>query len=391
MIQTLTVDALVRSIGVSRDRPLLVFLGAGASISSGMPSAYQCIWDWKRAIFLTNNPGLEKQFEELSLPSVRHRIQAWCDAQKTFPAENSAEEYSAYIEACLPRAEDRRRFFQNLIKGAKLSLGYQLLAELARQKIVGAIWTTNFDSLAMRAATAIGVPVIEVGRDSKERIDRVISTDELLHVAMHGDYRYDQLSNTTAELATQEAELRAALLEALRAHPTLVCGYSGRDQSVMSVFKEAYATGSKYAQPLFWAQYSDAAPTGDLLTLLSAEESSFGTEQYLVPNVTFDDLMRRIALHVSQNVERQRVDEILEAFKEKPVSKRLPFTLPNLPVTGLIKSNAYPMQPPGEILEFDLKVWPERGTVWATLNQISSAGGFVAAPFRGKNLCIGDT
>src|SRR5690606_20144439 len=103
---------------------------------------------------------------------------------------------------------------QNWVKGAKPSLGYQLLAELARQKLIGAVWTTNFDSLATRAAAAIGVPVIEVGRDSKERIDRAISADELLHVAMHGDYRYDRLSNTTTELTTQESELRAALLDA---------------------------------------------------------------------------------------------------------------------------------------------------------------------------------
>lgn len=384
MVQKLTVDALVRSIGVSRDKPLLVFLGAGASISSGMPSACQCIWDWKRSIFLTNHPGLEKQFEELSLPSVRQRIQAWCDSQKIYPAEGAAEEYSAYIEACLPRAEDRRQFFQNWVRTAKPGLGYQLLAELARQKIIGAVWTTNFDSLAMRAATAIGIPVIEVGRDSKERVDRAISTDELLHVAMHGDYRYDQLSNTSTELATQEAELRAALLDSLRSNPVLVCGYSGRDQSVMSVFKEAYDGKSRYAQPIFWTQYSDAAPTGDLLDLLGEDESQANPEQYLVPNVTFDDLMRRIALHVSQDAARKRVDGILAAFKEAPTSQRLPFTLPNLPVTGLIKSNAYPMQPPGELLEFDLKEWPERGTVWATLSEISDAGGFVAAPFRGK-------
>ena len=60
LIHVLSIDAMVRSIGMSRDQPLLVFLGAGASMSSGMPSATQCIWEWKRSIFLTNNPGLER-------------------------------------------------------------------------------------------------------------------------------------------------------------------------------------------------------------------------------------------------------------------------------------------------------------------------------------------
>jgi hypothetical protein len=69
----LPVDAFIRSIGVNRSAPHALFLGAGASITSGIPSASMCIWEWKRDTFLTNNPGLEDQFSELSLPSVKER------------------------------------------------------------------------------------------------------------------------------------------------------------------------------------------------------------------------------------------------------------------------------------------------------------------------------
>src|ERR1700720_4215607 len=72
---SLCLDAFVRSIRVRRTIPHALFLGAGASVSSGIPSAQACIWEWKRNLFLTNNPGLEEQFAELSLPSVRRRIQ----------------------------------------------------------------------------------------------------------------------------------------------------------------------------------------------------------------------------------------------------------------------------------------------------------------------------
>lgn len=40
---TLPLDALVRSIGVNRGTPFVFFLGAGASISSGVRSAQMCI------------------------------------------------------------------------------------------------------------------------------------------------------------------------------------------------------------------------------------------------------------------------------------------------------------------------------------------------------------
>src|SRR6202140_5452331 len=114
----LSLDAFVPSIGVRRAAPLAIFLGAGASISSGIPSAQMCIWEWKRQIFLTNNPGLEEQFAELSLDGVRRRIQRWLDRQDGYPRENAPEEYGFYIRQCFPIADDRRAYFADLVRDA---------------------------------------------------------------------------------------------------------------------------------------------------------------------------------------------------------------------------------------------------------------------------------
>jgi hypothetical protein len=114
----LSLDAFVRSIGVRRGAPLALFLGAGASTSSGLPSAQTCIWEWKRQIFLTNNPGLEEQFAELSLDGVRRRIQQWLDRQGIYPKENTPEEYGFYIRQCFPIADDRRAFFAQKVREA---------------------------------------------------------------------------------------------------------------------------------------------------------------------------------------------------------------------------------------------------------------------------------
>jgi len=54
---------------------------------------------------------------------------------------------------------------------------------------------------------------------------------------MHGDYRYDQLKNTAEELRDQETSLQAALVKEFRETPTIVCGYSARDDSVMRAFR----------------------------------------------------------------------------------------------------------------------------------------------------------
>jgi hypothetical protein len=77
----LSLDALVRSVALRKSERHAVFLGAGASITSGVKSAENCIWEWKRQIFITKNVGLEPQFRDTSLPSVRERIQQWLDRE----------------------------------------------------------------------------------------------------------------------------------------------------------------------------------------------------------------------------------------------------------------------------------------------------------------------
>jgi hypothetical protein len=62
---TLAHDAFVQSIKVNSTSPHALFLGAGASISSNVPSAMTCIWQWKREIFLTNNPELGNRYDAL--------------------------------------------------------------------------------------------------------------------------------------------------------------------------------------------------------------------------------------------------------------------------------------------------------------------------------------
>ena len=175
----LSLDAFVRSIGIRRTVPLSLFLGAGASISSGIPSALTCIWEWKRSIFLTNNPGLEEQFAELSLPGTRRRIQRWLDAQGRFPRDGDPEEYGFFIQQCFPIAEDRRGYFQTKIREARPHIGYQLLCHLAEANLVRSIWSTNFDGLVARAAATFTLTPLEVGIGQVARPSTVSSASRV--------------------------------------------------------------------------------------------------------------------------------------------------------------------------------------------------------------------
>jgi hypothetical protein len=383
--EPLSLDAFVRSVGVRRKTPHALFLGAGASISSGVPSAQACVWEWKRDLFLTNNPGLEDQFAELSLPSVRHRIQQWLDNQGTYPAEDSSDEYGFYIRQCFPIADDRRAFFQQKVRNAQPHIGYRLLAHLAQVDLIRSVWSTNFDGLAARAAARFNLTAVEVGIDTQNRLPRQAGKGELLCVSVHGDYRYDELKNTPEELRQQEKLLRAALIEEMRQHPLIVCGYSGRDRSIMDALRDACA--QQGSGTLYWCGYSDGgipAPVADLITHARAHRRN----AFYVPALGFDDLMARLALHCLDGEHRDAARKEIADFSPADLLTRHDFQVADYKGNTLIKSNAFEVECPAEVLAFDLRVWPTE-KVWSWLRDEVGVRPIVAVPFKKKVLALG--
>lgn len=347
----LSVDALVRSLVVNRGRPVCLLLGAGASISSGMPSAERCIWEWKQEIFITNNPVLRDSVGELSLPGTRQRIQYWLDQRGCYPASGHPDEYSYYAKECYPTEPDRRAFFQSHVVNAKPHIGYRLLPLLAKAGWVRSVWTTNFDNLVSRAAAVADQVCIEIGIDTSHRAGRQQVDGELRVISMHGDYRYDPLKNTLDELQQQEASLRAEFLHELQDYDLVVVGYSGRDASIMDVLHQAYVGTS--SNRLFWCGFGSDIPSS-VYELITAARSKAKNAFYIATD-GFDDLISRLAL-------RQLDGKLLSdarAFLDSaavPVAEPSAFTVPAGPATSLVKSNAYPLIFPAYAFKLELEI-----------------------------------
>ena len=380
----LSLDAFVRSLGNRQTIAHSFFLGAGASISSGVPSAEMCIWEWKRSIFLTNNPGVEDQFTQLSLPAVRHRIQKWLDGQGKFPPAGTPHEYAFYIQQCFPIPDDRRAYFKNKIRDARPHTGYQLLCHLAQAQLISSVWSTNFDGLVARASAAFSLTPIEVGLDSQQRLSRSRAPGELLCVSLHGDYRYDELKNTAEELQAQEAILRNALIDEVQTTPLIVVGYSGRDRSIMDALRAAYTEPG--TGPLFWCGYGDDGPPDRVATLIR-HGRAHGHRAYYVPFFGFDDLMTRLSLYCLADERRQEARRCIATLSDHDPLQREPFRVPQVSNAALIKSNAFPIECPAEVFQFDLKVWPTE-RVWASLRDACAGRSLVAVPLR-KVLALG--
>ncbi len=383
VIPAFEIDTFIRSVGVNQGSPHALFLGAGASMSSGVPSAGACIWQWKKSIFCTNNPGIEEQVSELSLPAVQNRIDRWLKVNGYSPGEGQ-DEYSYFIEKCLPIADDRRRFFEPWIRKARPHVGYRLLCLLAQTGLFRSIWTTNFDGLVARAAADFDLTPVEVGFDCKERVFRQPERNELICVSLHGDYRYDPLKNTGEELQAQEAGLRGALISALRTHSLVVSGYSGRDPSVMDAIRAAVLQEDAKGK-IFWCGLSDEPAKEVAELLLAAGEKK--REAYYIPGAGFDEVMTRLAHHCLEGSCLDDAKRILGDYADKEKLERKAFSVSQADPTTIIKSNAFPIRCPSEMLEFQLRKWPEEH-VWKWLAEKTAGHQVVAVPFK-KVLAFG--
>ena len=387
VMQTLQMDEFLRSLKQNIDTPHSLLLGAGASVESGVQSAADCIWEWKKEIFLSQNPGMVGTYDNPKQDNVRRVIQRWIDTQNSYPAENSWEEYSFFVEKAYPIPADRRKYFQHLSAGHEPSLGYHLIALLAQKNIIKSVWTTNFDGLMVKCAHK-HTPLIpiEITSETSERIYRGDVDSELLCIALHGDYKYGDLKNTENELDSQDGELVKALRHELTNRDLIVFGYSGRDQSLMQALTQIYS--ERGAGKLFWCGYGSNAPEPVRLLIDTANEH--GRCAFYVPTAGFDSALYTMARHcLSDNKEfLHKVDEIKKKLAITIEPQSAGFILPEETINKVASTNAYPIIFPAQCYQFEISYEDNEGP-WNYCHKLYKQG-IMAVPYKGMLYAWGD-
>src|SRR5438105_15202766 len=80
----------------ARTPSLQWLLGAGASATAGVPTAWHMIWEFKRTIFCSEQRVALSACQNLSDPALRERIQRHFDSAGGHPALDDAAEYAHY-------------------------------------------------------------------------------------------------------------------------------------------------------------------------------------------------------------------------------------------------------------------------------------------------------
>ncbi|MGV4439031.1 SIR2 family protein [Ornithobacterium rhinotracheale] len=372
-------DEFLRAVNISKNDTYSLLLGAGCSITSGIPSAEDCIWEWKKTIYKTNNSTATNWIENHKNPKVQDIIQHWLDNQGCYPEKGSSEEYSFYAERCYPIEEHRRKYFQKISSNKKPSIGYRTIPLLAKQGMLDSVWTTNFDELVLAACHSSSFQPIEITLDSVQRLtSRSQSKMELPIIKLHGDFKYGELKNTVDELQKQDKTFREVLIDYLRDKHLIVIGYSGRDTSLMDALKEAYSLSG--GGMLYWCGYGNEInkEVNELLTIAKKNNRS----AFYIATDGFDTVLRKVTqLLVEDNKVLKKELNDIQCSVEKQDSFT-PFDLKPERVNKIVKSNLFEINFPNEVFVFEAKL---KEKPWKLIKERTlTRKDIVAVPYKGQ-------
>jgi len=280
-----------------RSPNIMWFLGAGASASSGIKTAYHMIWDFKARMYCSANRVSLKSLSDLGDPTTKARLQRFFDSKGDFPAEDAEDEYAAYFEKVYPDERDRRRYIDSAVSVGQPSYGYKAMAALIKSDRIRAVWSTNFDTMVEDTVIPLygsrGKIVVATLGEPDMAVDALNEGRWPVLAKIHGDYQSRQLKNTPAELKSQDETMRFALVEACKRFGLAVIGYSGRDRSIMEVFEEAINGGRGFPGGLFWFYRSDSLPLPSVQALITRAAAA-GCDAHLIAVETFDELFADI-------------------------------------------------------------------------------------------------
>lgn len=351
------------------------FLGSGASLSAGIPSGQNLVWEFKKEIYCSENNVSRELFKDLQSERNRKKLQDYFDSLDGYPTIYSKEEYSFYFEKCYDNTAARNAFIRNLVADVKPTRGHLCLANLFINNKVQNIWTTNFDEL-IEAGIDTLLPQYSfntVSSIQKDSISKIANNRFSNVIKLHGDYRYDSLQNTEQELQELEKQLSDLFNNRLYNRGLIVIGYAGNDESVMKVLEDNINNKDFLSKGIYWCKPRN--------TTLSERANAFmekackNNELSCVIEIdSFDEFLNSIY----KNYEHKNpiIDERWKDFDNR--KKDIIFSSDKTAQSPL-KMNTFVSKelPLCNVFETDIKTWKE-------LREITDKNNIIAGLFNGK-------
>lgn len=283
-----------------------LLLGSGISRAAGIPTGWEVVKNLIRrvATLEDKDPGEE--------------------AEKWYRKRYGKEpNYSELLEVIAPTPPERtsllREFFEPTEQQKEEGLKIPTKAHLAIARLVSygylkVIVTTNFDRLLEQAIEGQGVSPTVVSTSHQIAGMMPLPHVPCLIVKVNGDYRDTRIKNTTAELASYDADTNALLDRVFSEYGLIVCGWSGEWDQALA---DAIARNTRHRFSTFWmtlGQLTDKATDqvkhrqAVIIQIVSADQA-------------FIELEDRIAALEERQLEDPRSPQIALARMKKYLSE----------------------------------------------------------------------
>jgi Tfp pilus assembly protein PilF len=254
-----------------RDKRFGFFLGAGCSISSGIPGTSSLVRDvWiprLREICAPDHKDLD-EWAKLEFPK--------------YDPDDPGASYGSVIKRLFISPQDRQEEIERLCDGKFPGFGYAVLSTLVAQEggKFNVVVTTNFDDLVSDALYLFtrARPLV-IGHESLAGFIRPTRTRPLV-VKIHGDFRLSP-QNTAAETANIQKEVERQVKLLLNDRALVFMGYGGNDEGITRMLSDLPREALPYG--VYWV--SGSKPKGVIRTWLEARDAVW------VEHFDFDEMM----------------------------------------------------------------------------------------------------
>jgi NAD-dependent SIR2 family protein deacetylase len=219
---------------LSNDCPYTLFLGAGASVSSGIPSAKMMIRDWQGLLYKEQrnlNRIIDEDFQEW----LKHEYPEW---RKKKGSQYAESDYSLLFSHFYQQPKERQLYIERELEGKKPAFGYLHLAGLIAANRFNRILTSNFDDLLHDALMKYyDIKPIVCAFDSVVSKIRINSQRPKI-IKLHGDFLFDNIRTMRHELKGLDTNMEGKMYEMCKDAGLIVVGYSGSDEAVMAPIRD---------------------------------------------------------------------------------------------------------------------------------------------------------
>ena len=253
------------------DRSYALFLGAGCSVSSGIPASASLVKDqWL------------PRLRDLCAPESKN-INDWIKTKLPgYDSTNPAESYGKLMDLLFRSPQDQQREVERLCDGKFPNYGYAILALLNQIKPgkFNALITTNFDDLIADAFYLFtSTRPLVIAHEALAGFIRPSRTRPFI-IKLHGDYHLSPL-NTEEEIKTISPEISDQMESILYDKGLIFLGYGGNDQGIADMFAKLPAQA--LLQGIYWVSKNE--PENALRSWLEVRNA------FWVPFFDFDEMM----------------------------------------------------------------------------------------------------